>query len=485
MDALALLSELARAPRATSRAEREAICAAASARRDDHVATLIAATQDPALCFAYIQAIQGDWRTLSATERLALVQCEDAKTEAAIDRLLANRKLAPHVCSALARVGVPWTHNAIEDLLDSDKPYDVAQAATVLASYEPEGLYAWCDEAAEADDPAALIALRAAILASEDQTAWEVIDALREDLANDAHANKNKKKLTALDALLAIVNPKRWARGVLREVYAFDWLDHPYHVADALQTHGETSWLETLAMLELNAQSDAFAFAAHIAITASLSLTELTQESQADTLAELLELIRADDPAWAPRAAGLDCHIALALGDEEMTPLLVEAIIHERLLYSGFSAPCLIGLPLSSSDEEGVDVEAAHTYLRELATKEELVTSELVAAVRTLSDLRRWRSLNPELVAPIDADLALLTSLREHPIATIAQATEPNYDLLQLATGQGPASLWAISELAQQLDDPTATLGALWTSAPIERVPYIRMWLSDGHDLGE
>ena len=41
----------------------------------------------------------------------------------------------------------------------------------------------------------------------------------------------------------------------------------------------------------------------------------------------------------------------------------------------------------------------------------------------------------------------------------------------------GPVALWAISQLAESAADPGATLGALWAVVPVERVPYVRMWM--------
>jgi hypothetical protein len=481
MDALDLLRSLAQNPRSPARAERDALRALFQTRRDDHVAALVALSAEPLIAQAYLDAAGADWAKLSPVERLVFVQSEDPKVEAAIDRQLAG-KGASAMCLTLARTGVAWTHDGIEAMLDSDDDQDIAAAAMVLASYEPEGLYGWCDEAAEQGDAGALVALRAALLATEVTGAYPVLEAMRDDVAGQ-RGEQIEGILIRLDALLALVDPKRWGRGVLGESYTFDWVEQPMLVADVLQAHGETSWLETLALLELGESSEGLIFASNIAACAALAHQEITQESQADALASLLEVTRSGDEAWAPRAAGLDCQLALTLGDEDTAPLLVEAIVHERLLYGGFASPGIVGLPLSASDEEGVNLEAARELLDDVSGLDELAPSGLVAAVRTLSDLRRWQELTPDLVAELTEDEELMEALAGHPLAPIRVAAKliiagtDEQTLAQLALGHTPVALWAISQLAERAADPVAALGALWAAAPVERVAYIRMWM--------
>jgi hypothetical protein len=481
MDALDLLRSLAQNPRTPNRAERDALRALFAKRRDDHVASLAAQTGEPLVAQALLDGVGADWAKLTPIERLVFVQSEDNKVEAAIDRHLGG-SAASSMCRALARAGVAWTHDGIEAMLDSDDEQDVAAAAMVLASYEPEGLYGWCDEAAEQGDAGALVALRAALLATEVTGAYPVLEAIRDDLSGQKGADA-ESVLIRLDALLALVDPKRWGRGVLGESYTFDWVETPALVADVLQLHGETSWLETLAWLELGESVEGRIFASNIAACAALAHVEITQEAQADALAALLEVTRTGDEAWAPRAAGLDCQLALTLGDEDTSPLLVEAIVHERLLYGGFAAPGIVGLPLSASDEEGLDTEAAEQLLRDVSGLDELLPAGLVAAVRTLSDLKRWRELAPELVSFILDDEELMEGLCGHPLTAVRTAANivvhglSEARLRELATQDGPVALWAISQLAESAADPSATLGALWAVVPVERVPYVRMWM--------
>jgi hypothetical protein len=481
MDALDLLRTLAQNPRTPTRAEREALRDLFQRRRDDLTASLAALTAEPLVAQAYLDGVKADWPTLSPIERLVFVQSEDPKVEAIIDRQLAH-KGASAMCRTLARAGVAWTHEGIEALLDSDDEQDLAAAAMVLASYEPEGLYGWCDEAAEQGDAGALTALRAALLATEVCGAYPVLEAMRDDLASQ-RGKDIEALLVRLDALLALVDPKRWGRGVLGESYTFDWVEQPRLVADVLQMHGETSWLETLALLELGEAEEGRIFASNIAACAALAHQEITQEAQADALAELLEVTRNGDASWAPLAAGLDCQLALTLGDEDTSPLLVEAIVHERLLYGGFASPGIAGLPLSASDEEGLDVEAAGRLLRDIAVQDALPPAGLVAAVRTLSDLRRWHLLAPELVEALVGDEALMKTLTEHSLAPVRLAarliTSPPGEaaLYELALGDGLAALWAIGELSERADEPVAVLGKLWATVPVERVPFVRMWM--------
>src|SRR5690606_4882122 len=58
-------------------------------------------------------------------------------------------------------------------------------------------------------------------------------------------------------AALAGMDPVRYARAVVLGEIGLDWLRDPVLVADFLQAHGVTEWLETLALLEEAANLEA------------------------------------------------------------------------------------------------------------------------------------------------------------------------------------------------------------------------------------
>lgn len=450
--------------------------------------TLLAMTCDAELIESAAKAQGWDLREApTGVMRLATLHMDWPEIERGVDKALAKGQV--RVAADLVRACVPWTHEVLDKWLDME--HRRAYAALLLATVEPEVIEQWCqsdrpERAKELIEP-----LRALALVESDQALDFLLD-VRQELADDDDRDALKVR-ERLDGFIAVASPIAFARGILSDELEASWLRRPEALADVFAVHGVPSWLETLAYLEVAQTMTAFEFAALLAYVASTSVEIIVDEARhAQTLA-LLEAIQGEDPSWEGLALELGVQIPLGLGDEELTPLLVEIALHERLLASALEAPGILGLPLSSTEAERCDIDAAALLFERADQEQGSVEDEtVVLVVRTLLDVVAWSQREPALIEELRQDPSLL-ALAEHAngainlaarraIATLnagqelpavdsaraalscaAPWTDAREQLELLAKGDTVASLWAI-ERAGALPWPqnVELLGQLW-----------------------
>ena len=488
--------------------DRDALAAASG---DASVAALAALDEEGEVREALLDSLASRGTAgLSAAQLCAFVQSEDEAREQAIDdALAAGDGLAIRVMNALARTGGLWSHDAISArLVDSEA---VSAAACVLAESEPEVLDEWLDEDAEQVEPAVLIeVLRAQLLRGGEDNVEALIDLVESFREEDAGAAK--RFVSRLESLVASASPLHFARGFLQGSLEHGWLRDRSAVADFLVLYGETTWVETLAMLEVGESAMAFEFASMIAICASAGLLEVDPD-YAPALLDLLQDARNPKGSWEPTAVKHGFQLALALGDEDLAPLLVEAAVHDRLCWNDLPSIGILGLPLSGNDESSLDIEAATKLLEEAIEEEKPDDDVVVSIVRTLCDLRRLHQTEVEAIGPLVEDpenilprlcdhnnasvnlaarrlLSQLrpisplevpppTSTREAVIAGLDVPGAPEL-LAELAAGDSVAALWAAAELTElPLEDAFPLLAKAWTSCAPVRGVYLRTVIRD------
>ena len=445
-----------------------------------------------------------------ATEQLVLVQSEEAAHEDAVDALLAGKKTRMACASALARAGALWDHPALHKMLTH--PESALAAACVLAESDPEGFDAWLEGDYEVDEETAIPLLRARIVRASEPFDLRELDELVEALAAIRDEEKwAARMLNSIEGLTACAAPQDYARAFLSGHASNGWLRHPEAVADFLCTHGETSWLETLALLEVSACATAFEFGAMIAVSASAGLQEFSQED-GEALLATLKGASQNQGAWEAQAIERGFSMAVSLGEDDLTALLVQAAVHESLFWNDLPSLGMSGLPLSGNDDASLDAEAAVHVWRDVLDEPSPDDDVVVAVVRTLWDLRRLHSNEIEAIDPIvERERELLEGLAEHANAAINLAARrvlaqvygwmpERLDLntprdvmiagldapgapeaLALLTQQeGVASLWAMQELAQlPLEDAAALFATVWSSVAPSRGVYVRALIRD------
>lgn len=481
--------------------DRSALAAASS---EPSLAALAALDEEGVLREAVLKLLPADWDKLDDLQLLAVVQSENEAREGQIDDALAAKKHRARACGALARVGGLWSHDGLMKALEDAEV--ASAAACVVAESEPEALDEWLEQDAEEVDPRALLeVLRARVLRGGSDDAElldELADSLREEDSKSA-----QRFISRMESLIAIASPGYFARGYLRGTFESSWWQDSAAVADFLSMYGEPTWLETLAMLEVGECAGAFEFASMIAVSASAGLLEADQQQGSDLLT-LLQDARDPKGSWEPTAIRHGFQLAIAMGDEDLAPLLVEAAVHDRLCWNDLPSIGIQGLPLSSNDDASLDIDAAIELFTDALAQEQPDDDVVVSIVRTLCDLRR---LHQEEVGAVDALIGdpenVFPRLCDHPNAAINLAarrlitqirpvspleTPPPASardaiiagldvpgspqlLAALAAGDTVASLWAAAELTElPLEDAFPVLAGAWAScAPIRGV-YLR-----------
>lgn len=306
---------------------------------------------------------------------------ESETIEARIDRDLNDKKRS--VAEALVRAQIVWSHPALEDTLG-----DWDASAMLLAQADPERLEDWIFETPHKNLRPVLETLRAAAL-TEDGVDVETLLAIREQFEEeDAHRDMNQ-----LDAVLATVDLALFSRRVMLGQAQTQWMRQPREVADVLGVYGATTWLETLAVLEAAQAMTAFEFAALLAIGAAGAFELIDDDAQ--TL-EAMDAIQRKDKSWDARALALQLSVPMALGDDDLAPLLAEVACHERLVASGFISPGISGLPLSGFDVEPLHLEGALDLFEDIVHNEKLDDELIVRAVRTMMDCHKFVHLEDE-----------------------------------------------------------------------------------------
>ncbi len=432
---------------------------------------------------------------LSAAERLLFVQVERDEAEVVVDRVLEaggvrselnsptaalDRMLSESVAQDLARLYVPWSNPALFKMLDGRENARQA-AAWLLALGDDDGLVKWFYECE--DEQHALEAARVVGLLGNDLY-WDAVTEWR-DLAESEGDEQAK---AGFHAALACMDPVRYARSVVLGEMEADWIQDARQVADFLQTHGMTDWLETLALFEHVEQEksgrEAFEFAALVALGASAGVQN--DIADVELLFEWLELARSGEVALAAEqlSASGSFGFQVALGeDDDLVVLLCEAAIHELLLEMGEGSPGISGLPLSATDLEWVDLEAAEALFAGFgqAVLNDAVQGEaLVALVHTLVDLRGWVAREPEQFGELV--LQAIARFEQYPNAAVQEACKRlqntvSIDIDMLKSQGSGEDITGLDSLRQLLvldtKEATDVLYELWLDGPVARIPSI------------
>lgn len=439
---------------------------------------------------------------LSPSERLLYVQVERDDVEQAIDRALEagvgragqkanspaaalDRMLGESVAHDLARLFVPWFNPALVTMLDG-RTEARQVAAWLLAGADDASLGEWledCEDEEHAAEAARIVGLQANPQYWDEVVAW----------FEAAESEGDELLKLKFQAALAGMDPVRYARAVVLGEIGLDWLRDPVLVADFLQAHGVTEWLETLALLEeaanleaTQAQADgesrkAFEFAALVAVGASAGVQE--DAVDAEPLFGWLEIARGGDASQAAEklSASGQFGFQVALGeDDDLVVLLCEAAIHEQLLALGEGSPGISGLPLSATVLDWVDREAAEALFASFAgvSSEQSASEEgIVALVHTLVDLRGWAEREPAAFAELVKQA--VARFENHANFAVREAC-------RRLKGEGDASLEALKAqsvreeiagldgvrqlVAQNTQEAGDALLELWMEGPLVRM---------------
>lgn len=323
------------------------------------------------------------WSWDSTLRGLTGLLIESDVIEAKIDQALDDKNRS--IAEALVRAQVVWSHATLGETLGE---WDAS--AMLIAQADPEHLEDWIFETPHKDLRPVLESLRAAAL-TEDGVDVETLLAIREQLEEeDAHRDINQ-----LDAVLATVDLSLFSRRVMLGQAQTQWMRQPREVADVLGVYGATTWLETLAVLEAAQAMTAFEFAALLAIGAAGAFELIDDDAQ--TL-EAMDAIQRKDKSWDARALALRLSVPMALGDDDLAPLLAEVACHERLVASGFISPGVSGLPLSGFDVEPLHLEGALALFDEIVHADKPDDELIVRVVRTMMDCHKFVHLEDEPV---------------------------------------------------------------------------------------
>lgn len=514
MDALETLRQRTLSSKKPEKPE-QAIARALDAAPRALIEGLVIAAQHPDWATAYCTSQKLSWREAAAqpTQALLLAMSEAPQHEDALDQALSNATLRKSALLALARSMTPWEHRCFKQALDEDETR--LATAAVLAMADPERLERWLFQGTLEEDEF-LDGLQALLLFDGETNAGELLTETLDALRQDPDARSHQHTLARMEALLATHDPMLFARGALDGAHELSWSERHEWVADVLAMHGETSWIETLAALELSGARQAFGFAALLALCAAASSSEIDLNESPELVekhVELLDSLRAQQ-TWEPLTAALHFEFPLSVADEELTPLLVEVAIHERLIDANLPSPGVVGLPLSATLEESLLVEEAITMLQSFANASERPDEEtLCVTVRTLCDLRKHLAEETvSVTARRDDFLSIVESLTTHhqrAAAIIAQRILAQNDplgaaladapddhlgafiagvdsqgahekLADLASGATTASLWAAHELSElPLDEALPPLTIAYARCAVARSLFMRQLLED------
>ncbi len=479
------------------------------------ISALVSCAQHPSWVEAWCLHQKLGWSTkkaIPALNALLLAQSENPKHERGLDAALTG-KLAAAQCaiSALARSLTPWDHDRFAALLADDASREATCA--VIAMADPETLMDWSLDGSRSEQEF-VTALRAMLFFDAElshTTLEDVIAALRQDQElGDSH-----RVVQRVEAMLAAHAPQIYARGALDGSYETTWNDRIEWVADLLASTVETSWLETLAILEVSRARSAFGFAAMLAISAAAGSAHVDLDEAPEAVqrhVELFDRLRAGEN-WEPLATTLKLQFPLAIADEELTPLLVEVALHERLVQVALPSPGVVGLPLSSTIDEALQIDVARTMLAEIASAEKPDEETLCVIVRTICDLRQllanehpaisalvpeWKALLEPLSTHNQRAIALAASRTlsqmQHLSALLAPQPEEAADAMiagidvpgalpmfvEMARGEGAAALWAAREVTElPLDEALPLLIEARASCHPMRAPFLTQLIEE------
>lgn len=469
----------------------------------DLVAALFAMSMDESVRGVWANGV--DFEKADALGKVAWVSSESAEVEARIDQMLETGEAAT-VVEALARAGVAWDSDEIESLLDHDGSRRAA--ALLLAVANPDEVADWLAECEVVED--ALEVLRAAAL--------DLSEALEESFRDWEQALDELEDVdlekARLDGLSAVLNPNDYARRVLAGDSGIDWLSDMPAVADFLQVHGPTQWLEVLGMLEA-VEDPALELASLLAVSAAAGTG--FEEPDDEEARQLLELLSVEPGAkseeWEPIATGLGLGFAVAVApDEDLALLCAQVAAHERLTLFDIHSTGIPGLPLTATTAQHIDLDASRALLERIGEMQETSEATTVAVVRTLCDLRRlvlhdqkrfaahaesWleqfldddaaaiRLAVRQLLVPLDHEAARREATRlqktdaiEAALAFSGNSLDEELVIAALeehARLEGPLGLDCARRLAViGTDAALAALARLWKSGSVFRVAFFR-----------
>ncbi|QDG51234.1 hypothetical protein FIV42_10930 [Persicimonas caeni] len=469
----------------------------------DLVAALFASSTDESVRGQWAKKI--DFEKADALGKVAWVASESEAVEERIDEMLDSGE-AGTVAETLARAGIAWDSDQIEALLDHDA--NRRAAALLLAVANPDQVAAWLEDCEVVED--ALEVLRAAALDLSEELAesfrvWE--EALEE-------LDEDELEKARLDGLYAVLEPSDYARRVLAGDSGIGWLGDMPVVADFLQVHGPTQWLEVLGMLEA-VEDPSLELAALLAVSAAAGAGfEAPDDEEAQQLLDLLAVEPgAKTEVWEPIATAQGLGFAIAVApDDELALLCAQVAAHERLTLFDIHSAGIPGLPLSATAEQHLNLETSRALLDGIAEMDEMADATVVAVVRTMCDLRRlvmhdherfaehaeaWveefldnssaaiRLAVRQLLVPLDheaarreAELLERTDAIEAALAFSANSIEEEALIAALeehARLEGPLGLDCARRLAMNgSDDALAALARLWKTGSVFRVAFYR-----------
>lgn len=420
-----------------------------------------------------------DFAAAAPLARIAWVYDESDAVERRIDALFDAKDPALHAAliDTLARAQVGWAHARIDAALDAEPTRRCA--AWLLAQSAPAALNDWLLDCEVVDD--ALDAMRAISVSDAGLPArdWSAIEQWREALtgalleARDAEDVADlQAALAGVTGALAVLEPNAWARLALGGDADSTWLKDPVLVADFLQIHGPSSWLDALSLLEAS-EDPALEFGALLAVAAASGLDAAPpDEEDARELIALLQLPSdAPETAWQPAATRLDFATAIALtGADDHAPddglglLLVQIAAHERLIHHGYHSPGISGLPHSASDPADVSFETSQALLRELVAQtrdlDALAADISLMILQNCLDLHRHLDSNPQQFEQLSKDWADAFAASASPAIRLASrgllarltATDASHEQKILAKSTDLSAALVLSRL--DTEDP-------------------------------
>jgi hypothetical protein len=438
----------------------------------DSTAGLIAAGDDETLKQRWWQQRRpATIDELDPAELLIFVEVDDDEVEALLDDGL-EQDLAAGLVDVMARAGVSWQSEAITALLDQKERREAA--SLVLADGDRPALEAWLDACNEPFD--AVEVFRALALARATEftgVAEQWLEALEE--AEETRAARY------LRAAMATLDPEAYARKLVLGEVELDWLNNSTCVADFLQVHGLTDWIETLALLEEGGAREAFEFAALISVAAAFDPLESVDEEEA--VARVLALA---EHLEDPYGVAEDFAFQIALGEEDdLIALLAAASLHERARRLQMASQGIVGLPLSGTDLELLPrLEKIELFFGQIGRREDLTAEDIVVIVRCLSDLAAWFVREPDHFR--DFAGRVVRRFRRHTCRSISLAAQRLEALLEgksvslerlaeAASREKATGLDAVRCLIERGDDEAlGRLVQLWLRGPVGRSALYR-----------
>lgn len=288
------------------------------------------------------------------------------------------------VVQDLVRADLPWEHPELASLLNLESTR--ASASILLAQHNQEDvLFEWVGGA---DDPQDGVEVLRAAAFMDGVVPMELIEEFREEMEQE-DGRRARRVVSSIDALTAQVDVEMFSRRVMFDDAEMGWMRGPREVSDVLALNGVTSWVPTLAVLEAAQSMGSFEFAAMLAIGAAGSLTLIETESDHENVLLALRAAQDKHKSWDALALALDLEVPIAMADEDLTPLMVEVALNERLLVSELPVPGVSGLPLSGDFVEELHIQATKDLLDQAQQEERPEDEFVVRVVRTLMDLTR------------------------------------------------------------------------------------------------